>query len=95
MSAYVRRGQLALPDVPVARRRRDDGSRYEQIVRILRLMQRIDGRAYCPPLQQLAADLEVCTRTVRRYLDALSLAGVFVPPLLTEYLSDEQRGGAR
>lgn len=62
-----------------------DENRYEQIVRILRLMQRIDGRPYCPPLRTLADDLGVCQRTVKRYLDAMSRAGVPVPPLFTEY----------
>ena len=65
--------------------RRTDKSRYEQVVRILQLLQRIEGRPYCPPLRTLAADLGVCDRTVRRYLDAMSVAGVPVPPLFSEY----------
>jgi len=84
--------QLVLPHLPLPRRRTgDDRSRYEQVVRILRLMQRIDGRPFCPPLRTLAADLGVCDRTVRRYLDVLSVAGLSVPPLFTEY----ERDGAR
>ena len=65
--------------------RHDDDARYEQLVRIVRLMQRLDGRPYCPPLRELAGDLGVGERTVRRYLSALSRAGAWVPPLFTEY----------
>jgi predicted DNA-binding transcriptional regulator YafY len=71
--------------LPAKRQRTDDENRYEQIVRIMVLMQRVTGRAYCPPLRVLAADLGVCERTVRRYLDAMSRAGVPVPPLFSEY----------
>lgn len=66
-------------------RGREDENRYEQLVRVLQLLQRIEGRSYCPPLTTLARDLGVCTRTVRRYLDAMSRAGLAVPPLFTEY----------
>jgi len=52
-------------------------------------MKLLDGRSYCPPLQQLAEELEVCQRSVRRYLDAMSLAGLQVPPLLSEYRESE------
>ena len=65
--------------------RHDGENRYEQLTRVLRLLQRIEGRRYCPPLRVLASDLGVCERTVRRYLDAMSRAGLPVPPLFTEY----------
>lgn len=69
---------------------RDGEKRYEQLERILRLMQRIDGRPYCPPLADLARDLGVCERTIRRYLDAMSRAGVYVPPLFSEYQQETE-----
>lgn len=65
--------------------RRDEGKRYEQLTRIIQLMRRLEGRRYCPSMPELARDLGVCTRTVRRYLEAMSRAGLWVPPYLREY----------
>lgn len=48
-------------------------------VRLLRLAKRLDGCRMAPPLTELAAELEVCPRTIRRDLQALEEAGWRVP----------------
>ena len=47
-----------------------------QVVALIRLL---DGRRYMPPHADLARELGVCRRTVRRYLDAIEHAGWPLP----------------
>src|SRR5262245_10837157 len=61
------------------------GDRLQTLERMIQLMRRLDGCAYCPRLSELARELCVCPRTVRRYLEVMSLAGLWVPPFITEY----------
>jgi predicted DNA-binding transcriptional regulator YafY len=47
--------------------------------RILGLMQRLDGLVYAPTLDELAVELKVSERTVRRDLELLEAVGQRVP----------------
>lgn len=60
------------------------GTRYQQLVRLLRLWKRIDGLHRLPKVDDLAADLGVSARTVRRYLAVLEEAHLAVPPRCNE-----------
>ncbi len=72
-------------------------SRYEQLIRMLQLIDLVRGRDHCPPIDHLATELGVCGRTVRRYLDAASAAGVPVPPTFYEWeqIEREERQAVR
>ena len=65
-------------------------SRNRQLVRTLRLMAAIQGRAQCPPLSELAMTFGVSTRTVRRDLEALCEAHVPVPPFERDMWRDRE-----
>lgn len=63
--------------------------------RLLRLMWLLAGERWLPPLPQLARELEVHERTIRRYLAVLETAPPFpapfvgVPPRRGEHTYDE------
>lgn len=63
-------------------------ARYEALMRVLVLADLLRGREYCQPIPELADALGVSTRTVRRYLDAMSLVGMPVPMTHGEYVRD-------
>lgn len=84
----------------MSRSSRSDYARYQSLERALRLWEMVRGRPVCQSVEELGREIGVCSRTVRRYLDALTLAGMDVPPLRREYerLERDSRllpGGAR
>lgn len=58
-------------------------ARYRGIVRALRLMRAVAGRRSVN-VEALANQFRVCSRTIRRDLQALSAAGVVVPRCWTK-----------
>lgn len=63
-------------------RERVGARRGDVAARLLRLMWLLAGERWLPPLQQLARELEVHQRTVRRYLAVLETAPPFPAPFV-------------
>lgn len=57
--------------------------RYRGLIRALRLMRAVEGRKVVN-VESLANQFRVCSRTIRRDLQALSAAGVAVPRCWTK-----------
>lgn len=55
------------------------------LLRVLRLLRRVEGARYAPPLADLAREFEVSDRTIRRDLELLEEAGFAVPKYRDEY----------
>lgn len=49
------------------------------LLRVLRVVRRLDHARYAPTLSQLATDFEVSERTIRRDLELLEEAGFAIP----------------
>ena len=67
-----------------------DAPRNRTLVRCLRLWRELDGRRVLPPLQEMAREHGVSTRTIRRDLAALEAAHVPIPPSLREVNVDAE-----
>lgn len=59
--------------------------RYRQLIRCLRLLRLVEGQRRVVDLEMLANQLRVSTRTIKRDLAALAMAGEDVPSVAKAY----------
>lgn len=65
--------------------KRGSRGRQQSLLRVLQLLQRVQGCRYAPSLHLLANEFSVCERTIRRDMELLERVGIAVPKFQDEH----------